>query len=134
MIQWEERDGALVPVHDGVAGAWAAQPGSQKAFIECPVAEVLLEGNRGGGKSDVLLMDFAQYVGEGYGQEWRGVLFRKTYKQLEDLVGKAKKWFPRIWRASTFNSSDMVWCWPTGERGISPGRYAAAGWGWAPTG
>ncbi len=30
---------------------WAPQPGSQQAFLSCPVREVLFEGNRGPGKS-----------------------------------------------------------------------------------
>lgn len=66
--------------------------------------------------TDALLMDFAQHVGRGFDGEWRGILFRKTYKQLSDVVEKTKKWFPRIWPAATFNRSDMYWGWPTGER------------------
>jgi len=74
---------------------WAPQKGGQAAFLEARLFEVLLEGPRGGGKTDALLMDFGQHVGQGYGAEWRGILFRQTYKQLLDVVGKAKKWFPR---------------------------------------
>lgn len=96
--------------------AWAPMPGSQEAFLECPIFEVLYEGTRGPGKTDALLMDFAQHVGQGYGEDWRGILFRKTYKQLVDVVAKSKKWFARIFPHATFNESNMTWTWPTGEQ------------------
>ena len=44
---------------------WKPQAGAQVKVLSCPVFEVLIEGNRGGGKSDVLLMDFAQHIGKG---------------------------------------------------------------------
>lgn len=96
--------------------AWAPMPGSQNAFLECPVFEVLYEGTRGPGKTDALLMDFAQHVGQGYGADWRGILFRKTYKQLVDVVAKSKKWFARIFPHATFNETNMTWTWPSGEQ------------------
>lgn len=114
-LRWVDRDGQIVPVVDGHEVTWAPQAGSQRAFLECPVEECLLEGNRGGGKTESLVMDFAQHVGQGYGAEWTGILFRKTYKQLSDVVRKTQKWFPRIWPAAKFNSSDMYWRWPGGE-------------------
>lgn len=104
------------PEDDGEqAVIWVPQKGSQIAFLTCPVFEVLLEGPRGGGKTDVLLMDFAQHVGLGYGAEWRGILFRKTYVQLADVVAKTKKWYRRIFPHATFNEAKMQWAWPTGE-------------------
>lgn len=94
---------------------WAPQPGSQELFLACPIWECLFHGCRGGGKTDALLMSFAQYVGRGYGQEWRGVIFRRTFKQLGDVVNKSKKWFPKIFPRAAFNSSDMTWTFPGGE-------------------
>ena len=57
---------------------WAPFPGAQKRFMTCPAWECLLHGNRGGGKTDVLLMDFAQGVGVGYGADYRGLLLREA--------------------------------------------------------
>lgn len=94
---------------------WCPQPGSQEAFLQCPVEEVLYEGTRGPGKTDALLMDFAQHCGLGYGSEWRGILFRRTYPQLSDVIVKSEKWFPRIFPGARYNSSSHVWTWPTGE-------------------
>lgn len=94
---------------------WAPQPGSQVSFMTCPYFEVLLEGNRGGGKTDALLMDFAQLVGAGYGMEWRGVIFRQTYPELEDLVTKSLKWFRRIFPKAKYNATAHKWTFATGE-------------------
>lgn len=101
--------------HEGREVAWSPQPGSQRAFMECPVFECLIEGTRGGGKTDTLLMDFAQDVGKGYGTEWRGILFRQTFPQLQDVVSKTKKWFPRIFPLAGFNQASMTWTFAHGE-------------------
>lgn len=95
---------------------WRPQAGSQCMFLNCPIFEALYEGTRGNGKTDSLLMDYAKDVGKGYGAAWRGILFRKTYKQLADVVAKSKKWFPRIFGpAAKWNQGDYYWHWPTGE-------------------
>lgn len=94
---------------------WKPQPGSQTAFLSCPVFEVLYEGTRGPGKTDALLMDFAQHCGQGYGADWRGILFRQTFPQLADVVAKTQKWFPQIFPEANFNKTYHKWVWPTGE-------------------
>ncbi|MCX8567047.1 MAG: Terminase-like family protein [Glomeribacter sp. 1016415] len=94
---------------------WAPLPGSQTLFLACPIFEALLEGTRGGGKTDALLMSFAQHCGKGFGEHWRGALFRLTYPQLADVVAKSKRWFYRIFPGIQFNESNYVWKWPTGE-------------------
>lgn len=100
----------------GTEIVWAPQPGSQTIFLTCPHFEVLYEGTRGPGKTDALLMDFAQHVGRGYGRSWRGVLFRQTYKQLGDVIAKSRKWFHRAFPQARFNASDHTWTWPDGEQ------------------
>ncbi len=105
---------AMGPSTDNVI--WSPHPGSQTLFLSCPVFEVLLEGTRGGGKTDALLMSFAKHVGQGLGAHWRGALFRLTYPQLADVVAKSKHWFKQIFPEARFNASDYVWTWPTGEQ------------------
>lgn len=95
---------------------WTPQPGSQEAFLTCPVFEVLYEGTRGPGKTDCLIMDFLQYVGRGYGAEWRGILFRQTFPQLSDVIAKTEKWFKRIIPGAKYNKADHTWTFPTGEQ------------------
>jgi len=58
--------------------AWSPQPGSQTFFVTSPIFETLYEGTRGPGKTNALLMDFCQHVGQGFGAAWRGVLFRRS--------------------------------------------------------
>lgn len=94
---------------------WKPLPGAQQKFLTCPHYEVLLEGNRGGGKTDALLMDFAQFVGRGFGSEWRGVIFRQTYPQLGDVINKSLKWFSQIFPNAKYNQTRHQWEFATGE-------------------
>lgn len=94
---------------------WSPLPGSQEEFLRCPLQECLLHGSRGPGKSDALLMDFAQHVGQGHGAAWRGVIFRETYPQLADLVAKSEKWFRLIFPDAELNRSRMEWRFAGGE-------------------
>jgi hypothetical protein len=77
----------------GKSVIWYPLKGSQTAFMQCPGLEALFHGTRGPGKTDSLLMAFAQHVGKGYGAAWRGVIFRQTYPQLADVQAKSEKWF-----------------------------------------
>lgn len=96
---------------------WQSQPGSQLLFLTCPVFECLYEGTRGPGKTDTLLMDFAQHVGKGYGSDWKGILFRREYKELADVEKKSKKWFHEVFPNAKFlaSQSEYKWRWPDGE-------------------
>lgn len=105
-----EEDGTLTPA------VWAPQDGSQEFFLMCDIFEVLYEGTRGPGKTDALIMDFIQDVGKGFGAEWRGILFRRTYPELADVIEKSKKWIPLMFPQAKFNQSLTFWEWPTGEK------------------
>jgi hypothetical protein len=100
---------------NGKQVGWAPQPGSQQAFMSCPLFEVLYEGTRGPGKTDALLQDFAQHCGRGFGPAWKGILFRQTYPQLQDVISKSKKWFNTIFVGAKYNEAEHFWRWPTGE-------------------
>lgn len=120
MITWKDDNGELKASMVAESGretdvTWAPQAGSQEAFLACPFYEVLYEGTRGPGKTDALLMDFAQHVGQGHGSEWRGILFRRTFPELADIVAKSKKWFKQIWPQAQFNESKYTWVFPDGE-------------------
>ena len=105
--EWVEIEGKRV--------VWAPQEGSQTEFLSCPMPELLYHGTRGPGKTDALLMDFAQHVGKGFGRAWRGIIFRQTYPELADVVAKSEKWFYHIFPGAKFNRGKMYWEWPTGE-------------------
>lgn len=105
---------------EGNRVGWKPLKGSQHAILHCPCNHILYEGSRGGGKTDSQLMFYRRFVGKGYGQAWRGVIFDREYKNLDDLVIKSKRWFNQIYAPSNrpvFLSSpkDYKWVWPTGE-------------------
>lgn len=101
---------------DGQKAIWQPQRGSQTLFVSCPIIEALFEGTRGNGKTDALLMDFAQHVGQGFGAAWRGILFRQSYPQLVDVITKTKKWFYQIFPDARYNGSDHTWTFGDGEQ------------------
>lgn len=96
---------------------WMPLPGSQQLFLSCPVFEALYEGTRGPGKTLTLLMDFAQEVGKGYGEAWRGILFRRQFGDLDDVVRKIEEWMYPLFPGFRFlkSKSEYMAQWPTGE-------------------
>lgn len=121
LIEWRVTEEGLKPYvrvegRPDVEAAWSPQVGSQSAFLRCPDFEVLYEGTRGPGKTDALIMDFCQEVGKGWGAEWRGILFRRTYPELQDVIDKSKKWIPKIWPDAKYNEAKSFWEWPSGEK------------------
>lgn len=94
---------------------WAPMEGSQNVFLSCPIRETLYEGTRGPGKTICLLAKYAMYVGRGWGADWLGVIFRQTYKQLNDVVVKSRKLFAEVFPGAKFNESEMRWTFPDGE-------------------
>jgi hypothetical protein len=67
---------------------WAPQK-RQAAALSSPAFELLYGGAAGGGKTDFLLMDFIGGVNE-WGSGWQGILFRKTYSELEEIIRRGK--------------------------------------------
>lgn len=96
---------------------WSPLDGSQVLAISCPCNHILYEGTRGPGKTDAQLMYFRRFVGIGYGQFWRGVIFDREYKNLDDLISKSKRWFRQFGDGAKFiaSTSHLKWIWPTGE-------------------
>lgn len=98
---------------------WRAQVGPQLTAIQCDdVDELLYGGAVYGGKSDFLLGDFAQDVPRPYGKYWHGILFRKSYKALEDLIARSKviypQWFPGCKWTGSSKELEKAWIWPNG--------------------
>lgn len=90
---------------------------SQELALSCPCSEILLAGTRGSGKSDSQLMMFRKYVGIGYGRFLKGLMLDCTYKGLDDLVNRSKRWFLAFEDGAKFLSATSMykWVWPTGE-------------------
>lgn len=90
---------------------------AQEDALDARAHHILLCGGRGWGKTEAQLMRFRRLVGMGYGAYWRGIIFDKEYKNLDDLVTKSKRLFRLFddgaqWLAS---ASAYKWVWPTGE-------------------
>jgi hypothetical protein len=95
---------------------WQPLAGSQSRVLSCPCNEILYEGTRGPGKTDAQLMYFRRFVGQGYGRFWRGVVFDRKYKNLDDIIAKANRWFPLFEDGANFiQGGGLRWEWPTGE-------------------
>ncbi|WP_145279736.1 hypothetical protein [Pseudomonas sp. URMO17WK12:I11] len=100
---------------------WKPMPGSQEMFLrlgqpEFLVTELLFHGSRGNGKSDALIMGFVQHVGRGWGAYWRGIIFRKEYKNLEDIIATSHKIIPRAFPgAKWIGGKSCKWVFPDGE-------------------
>lgn len=98
--------------------AWEPQPGPQSSAITAKfVDELFFGGARGGGKSDYLLGDFLSDI--HLGDKWRGIMFRKTYNELEELQIRAREIFPdtgAVYKsaASAEFQFSNCWYWPGG--------------------
>ena len=94
---------------------WSPQP-KQELALKCPATELFYGGAAGGGKSDFLLADFLQGA-DRYGKYWKGILFRKTTSELEELQARAKELFEpqgaRYCGTGTKDGSNM-WKFPNG--------------------
>jgi hypothetical protein len=90
--------------------------------IEVPSTHSFILRQRGcvwlSGNSDSLLLSFAKGVGQGYGKAYRGILFRKEFGDLDDIVRKVETIFPKLY-GNHFrflkSKSEYVAQWDTGE-------------------
>lgn len=97
---------------------WQPIPNSSQALaLDTRCHHTLFTGARGPGKTDTQLMRFRRRVGQGYGPFWRGIIFDREYKNLDDLVSKSKRWFNAFQDGAKFleSASAYKWVWPTGE-------------------
>ncbi len=97
--------------------AWSPLAGSQSAVLACPADEILYHGTRGPGKTAAQLAYFIGRCGRGYGRYWRGIIFDRSYKNLDDIVAKSQEMIPSIFPNAKFlaSKSDMRWIFPDGE-------------------
>lgn len=91
--------------------AWEPQEGPQTALLECPVEDIFFGGARGGGKTDGLLGDFAEHASK-YGKAARGILFRRTYPELEEVERRAREIYTPV--GAIYNATSRTWAFPNG--------------------
>jgi hypothetical protein len=92
---------------------WQPQPGPQTLLIACPVEDVLFGGARGGGKTFGLLGDFLVYALR-YGGAAKGILFRRTYPELEEIERVAHEIYKP--GGGSWLASSRTWIWYSGAQ------------------
>lgn len=91
---------------------WTPQIGPQLAAIEARhIPELFYGGAVGGGKSDFLLCDYLQDV-NNFGPAWRGIIFRRSFPELEELIARSKEIYPPT--GAEWKEGKKTWQWPNG--------------------
>ncbi len=90
--------------------AWEPHPQQFKLLRAKHVPLVFFGGARGGGKTDCLLADFAQDVGQG--QAWKGLFIRSSYPELREAIGRFREVYEPT--GMKFYKSDKRGEWPNG--------------------
>lgn len=75
--------------------------------------EVLFGGAAGGGKSDALVIEALRQV---HIPQYKGLLMRKTYPQLSEIIDKSHNYYKRVCPKAKFNDSKHVWTFPSGAK------------------
>ena len=91
---------------------WQPQP-KQVRFMERTEYEVLYGGAAGGGKSDALLIEALRQV---HIPHYRGIIFRKTYPQLSELIDRSHALYSLAFPKARYNDSKHVWIFPSGAK------------------
>lgn len=75
--------------------------------------EAMYGGAAGGGKSDALVMEGTRQIEIPH---YKGLLVRKTYPQLSELIEKSLKYYPKAFPGAKFNESKHTWRFPSGAK------------------
>ena len=91
---------------------WRPQP-RQAVFMARPEDEALYGGAAGGGKSDALVMEALRQIRVPY---YKGLILRKTYPQLSELVEKSMRYYPLVDRGAVYNAAGHFWRFSSGAK------------------
>lgn len=91
---------------------WTPQE-KQAVFQSRGEYEALYGGAAGGGKSDALLTEALRQV---HIPHYRGLILRKTYPQLSELIDRSREIYSRAYPTSKYNDSKHFWLFPSGAK------------------
>lgn len=91
---------------------WVPQE-KQAIFQSRGEYEALYGGAAGGGKSDALLTEALRQV---HIPHYRGLILRKTYPQLSELIDRSREIYLRAYPKAKYNDSKHFWLFPGGAK------------------
>ena len=89
--------------------AWRPQPGPQTFLNQVPYDEVFFGGARGGGKTSGVLGHWIKHA-QQWGKYARGILFRHTYDELEEVHEQASDLYPKL--GAQYVHGKRMWVFP----------------------
>lgn len=97
---------------DGGRVIWRPQP-KQAEFMRRLEDEALYGGAAGGGKSDCALAEALRQINIPH---YRGLVLRKTYPQLSELIDRSHTIYSDFCPSAVYNESKHCWRFPSGAK------------------
>ena len=91
---------------------WKPQP-RQRIFMARKENEALYGGAAGGGKSDCAVAEGLRQVNIPH---YRGIILRKTYPQLSELIDRSREIYHAAYPEAKFNEQKHCWTFPSGAK------------------
>lgn len=89
--------------------SWHPATAAQKAALDSQAQLLLFGGSAGSLKTETLLMDASQEVGN---KNFHGIIFRASFTQVTDLIRKTRRLYTPL--GGRYNGSTHTWSFPSG--------------------